>query len=211
MLLIISISLYILVFGLGYKKAHYQILLNDSQKQNLAFGLMVGLCVLWSIQTGIHEQLPVHFLGLTVTYLLLGHHLALLIALVAYVMSQLYVGISWLIIGQSLLPNIVVPLLMSHLIYVWAYHHLPRHFFVYTFICGFLAGAVSIASLMLSKAGLLWLAGQFNFSELLENYLILTPLLLVPEAMLNGMLITIAVAYFPNWVRSFSDEDYLNK
>jgi len=36
------------------------------------------------------------------------------------------------------------------------------------------------------------------------------PLIMIPEGAFNGMLITLFVAYRPEWMRTFRDERYIN-
>ncbi|AWB67745.1 hypothetical protein C2869_15430 [Saccharobesus litoralis] len=211
MWLILSVCAFVLLCFISYDKKDYTVLLTDRSKQHLIFGLMAALTFLWSIQTGIYEGLSVYFLGITLTSLLLGSHLALICTFCAYLLSSLYVGDSLYNIALGLFPKVGLPVFASYLVYAWAYHHLPRHFIIYTFVCGFFTGALSIASMMLGNALFLWLDNQFSWPILLDNYIILTPLMLFPEAMLNGMCITIAVVYLPNWVRTFYDSEYLDK
>ena len=49
-----------------------------------------------------------------------------------------------------------------------------------------------------------------NFIEISENYLILCAIIWFPEAMLNGMAITLMITYRPHWVKTFYDKDYLD-
>jgi uncharacterized membrane protein len=49
----------------------------------------------------------------------------------------------------------------------------------------------------------------FSLIELKQNFLPFFPLMFLPEAMVNGWIMTILVLYRPNWVGSFSDEIYL--
>jgi uncharacterized membrane protein len=42
-----------------------------------------------------------------------------------------------------------------------------------------------------------------------ESVLPFFPLMFLPEAMLNGWIMVILVAFRPEWVYSFSDEQYL--
>ena len=55
-----------------------------------------------------------------------------------------------------------------------------------------------------------YLLGDYSFIEISENYLILCAIIWFPEAMLNGMAITLMITYRPHWVKTFYDKDYLD-
>ena len=55
------------------------------------------------------------------------------------------------------------------------------------------------------------LIGQYNWQELADNYVYLSAIIWFPEAMLNGMAITLLITYRPHWVKTFYDKDYLDK
>lgn len=213
----------LLAIALSFDKKHYQLLATDASKQHLLLGISTALALLWSLKASIYPGLNIHFLWLTAASLLLGPHLAMLAGLLALAATYIFADFAvqaggqealirnWHNIGIDALTTVTIPSLISYGVYALAYHKLPRHFFVYTFVCAFFAGALAIAAKMFSLASLLWLSGQYSWDILVDNLLILTPLVLFPEAMLNGMTMTVLVVYMPNWVRSFFDEEYLNK
>jgi uncharacterized membrane protein len=86
---------------------------------------------------------------------------------------------------------------------------LPKHFFIYVlgngFLTAWLVGYVSgyLAMLMLV------LSGAYTMAELQATVVPFFPLMFLPEALVNGWVITILVLFFPAWVYSFSDEHYI--
>ena len=81
--------------------------------------------------------------------------------------------------------------------------------FVYVLVNGFLtAGLVGVVS-GYAAAWLLVASGAYTFIELNQTVLPFFPLMFLPEAMLNGWVMAILVAFRPAWVGSFSDELYL--
>ena len=56
---------------------------------------------------------------------------------------------------------------------------------------------------------LLILSGAYTFAELDQTFLPFFPLMFLPEAFLNGWIMAVLVAFRPEWVYSFSDEQYL--
>ena len=91
------------------------------------------------------------------------------------------------------------------------FHHIARHLFVYIFLCAFLPGALSTALKILTLSGYYYADNLYSWDTIYNNYLLLTPLLVFPEALINGMAITILVIYQPKWVYTFQDKFYLDK
>lgn len=184
--------------------------LSTAKIQHLVFGSAAALAVLWWFRTGIYQGLEIHFLWMTALTLLLGWRWALFSSLLANAVLVGFGIIEFANMGVYGVIGCVVPILFSYLAYVLAYQYLPRHFFVYTFFCSFFIGALSIALKM-------WLmASYFTFSDLhswnvvSDNYLILIPLLLFPEGLLNGMTMTLLIVYKPEWVATFYDSQYID-
>ncbi|MDU0355269.1 hypothetical protein RS130_16360 [Paraglaciecola aquimarina] len=64
---------------------------------------------------------------------------------------------------------------------------------------------------MLALSGYYFVEGVYDWRTIKDNYLILTTLMLFPEAMFNGMTITILVIHKPEWVYTFHDKFYLDE
>jgi len=103
----------------------------------------------------------------------------------------------------------VLPATLTQVVLVVVRSLLPKNFFIYVLINGFLtAGLVMLVSCYLALA-LLVLSGSYEYRELAETFLPFVPLMAMPEAFFNGWIITMMVAFRPNWVYSFSDELYI--
>ncbi|MFC3095853.1 hypothetical protein DRW07_06915 [Alteromonas sediminis] len=186
-------------------------LLQNNRQQHLVFGCAAAVFTLWLFRAGIYEGLSVHFLWLPALALTLGLRWGIICATMA-LLGVTAVGIeSWSMFGVNGLLGIVLPMSLSYLVLMLAFHKLPRHLFVYIFICAFFPGALGIASKMFFLTGYYTLDGLYTWQVAFDNYLILTPLMLFPEAMLNGMTMTLLVIYKPDWVYTFHDKFYLDK
>jgi uncharacterized membrane protein len=86
---------------------------------------------------------------------------------------------------------------------------LPRHFFVYIFINGFLGAALTIVGVGFAATALLALVGAYEWDYLISEYFPYFLLLAFSEAWLSGMMMTLFVVYRPHWVASFDDSSYL--
>ena len=141
--------------------------------------------------------------------MLLGLRWALLSAFLALLGVTIVGKESWAMFGINGLLGNTLPMVLCYLIYNLSFHKLPRHFFVYVFICAFIPGAILIAFKMFLIGGYYYIDNIHDWVTVKDNYLILIPLLLFPEAMLNGMSMTLLIIYKPTWVYTFYDKYYL--
>lgn len=183
--------------------------LKQSKTQHLLFGTAVSVFVLWIFRAGIYDGLSVHFLWLTALTLILGFRWAMVAGCMALIGSTVIGKESIEMFGVNGLLAVSLPIAISYLVYNLSFHRLPRHFFVYIFVCAFLTGALVLTSKMALLGGYYWLEGIHDWDTVKDNYLILIPLLLFPEGMLNGMTMTLLVIYQPTWVYTFYDKFYL--
>ncbi|MCC2604553.1 energy-coupling factor ABC transporter permease [Planctobacterium marinum] len=198
----------LLVFTL--KNVNISRLISERKVQHFVFGSAACLFTLWWFRTGIYDGLNVHFLWLTACVLLLGLRWALISSSLA-LLGLTLVGLEkWSMLGVNGLLSVVAPLTLSYAIYSLAFHRLPKHFFIYVFVCGFFAGLASLVLKMGLLGGYYSLAGVHSWDIVQDNYLILIPLLLFPEGLLNGMTMTLLIIYKPHWVYTFHDKFYID-
>lgn len=183
----------------------------EKDYQHWVLASMVVLFLLWSLTAGLSGGLQVHFLALTTLSLCHGWRIAALIGVLPTLLLALFGLLPFADIGIYLVVSVIVPAWLSFLLFRLTYRYLIRHLFVYIFVAAFLNGALTIAIHQLLNGGVMWLSGLYSWHYIVDNYLVLTPLLLFPEAMLNGMAITLLVVYQPRWVRTFHDNDYLSQ
>jgi uncharacterized membrane protein len=171
--------------------------------------ISVALMVLWYLRAGIHAGLDLHLLGLTFMTLLFGWRFALLGGLFALA-GVTYAGAgSWETLALNAWGQVVVPVVLSEWTYRLVDRHLPRHFFVYVFLNGFVGSMLAITAAGLVAFGLASMTDAFTALQLENDFLLFLPMLVFPEGLMNGMAIAIAVIYRPQWVWSFDDSLYL--
>lgn len=183
--------------------------LRDSEQLNVWLGMVVLLTLVWSLKAGVKPGLTFHLLGATLFTLSFGPHLA-------------FVGLSLVVAGITLngaagpfayganallLAGLSVGL--SQLFYRFFSAMLPRHFFVYIFINGFLGAALTIIGVGFTATSLLALVGAYGWDYLISEYFPYFLLLAFAEAWLSGMMMTLFVVYRPHWVVTFDDSSYL--
>ncbi len=199
------------MFAATFNKQTYQALLTRPARQTGVFACAVCLALIWQIQAGILEHLNIHILGITAVTLIMGWRLAFLCSLLASLLLLYFTELSSNQFAQFLLLSTFIPIYLSHALYLLCYRFLPKHFFVYIFVCAFLcAGFVGAAKILIS-GGYFYLLGLYDLPTLLDNYMFYAVIMWFPEAMLNGMVITLLITYRPHWVKTFYDQEYLNK
>ena len=102
-----------------------------------------------------------------------------------------------------------MPILTSYGLYRLVEWKLPNHLFIYLFINAFFGAALAIGVAVTFSALLLVAAGVYHLDYLLKEYFPFLPLMMFPEAFITGMLTTLAVVFYPQWVLTFDDAKYL--
>lgn len=193
------------------KKLIFSQLVLDKKCQHLVFGSAACVFILWMFRTGIYDGLNVHFLWLSALTLLLGFRWAIFSASIALLGVTIFGKESIDMLGVNFLLGILAPISLTYGIYSLTFHKLPRHIFTYIFLCAFIPGALTIALKMLALSGYFYLDGLYSWHIIEDNYLMISTLMLFPEAMFNGMTITLLIIYKPEWVYTFYDRLYLDK
>lgn len=179
--------------------------------QHVYLGAMVVVLLLWSMRAGLSIGLAIHLLGMTALTLMWGWALAL-VAAAGVCLGLLLAGIEDLpLIGLEYLCAGMVPVLVSWLVFRQTERRLPNHLFVYLFVTVFAGAALATVAGSLLRAALLGLTGVHDQARLIQEYLALLPLFALPEALLNGFIMTLLVVYRPHWVLTFDDRRYLGR
>lgn len=200
--------LFLLALGLAVRMAPWWKLRN-SEQLHVFLGSVVALLLLWHLRVGVQPGLSFHLLGVTSVTLMFGWSFAILAAGLALVGVTLNGGHDWGGFAINAISTGVLPVTLTQVLLVLIRWYLPKYFFVYVLVNGFLtAGLVALVS-GYGVTGLLVASGAYSFAVLRETVLPFFPLMFLPEAILNGWVLTVLVLYRPEWVYSFSDEQYL--
>ena len=169
----------------------------------------LALVGLWSLRAGVSPGLALHYLGMTAFTLVFGWGLALLGSAAALVgMMVIWQG-EWSSFAINALVVGGIPVLVTMGVHTLALRYLPPHFFIYIYVNAFLAAALAILASVLVAAGLLITSGAYDLPRMSYEYLAYLPLLVLPEAILNGMIVTAFVVLAPRWISTFDDDVYL--
>ena len=206
-----ALLIWLLLLTFSLRRTLWQLLHDNPLYQHLLLGSAIALIPLWTLRAGLHDGLEVHFLGLTTLTLLLGWRLALLAPCLTLRVLD-YFGVTNLAdFGWQALVGIALPVASSWRLLLASWAWLPRHLFVYIFVAAFLGGALAISTKVAARALLMGISGSYPWHTITADYLSIWPLLLFPEALLNGMAMTVLAIYRPHWVNTFFDRTYLGK
>jgi uncharacterized membrane protein len=183
--------------------------LKDNETLHVFLGTCVGLMLLWSIRAGISPGLSFHHLGATLLTLMFGWRLAIVGLSLVLFATTLNGMAGWESFSVNALVMVVLPVMLSQAVYRVVDRKLPNHFFVYIFLCAFLAAALSMAASASAAVWVLSASGVYSMERMAYEYLPFFPLMVFPEALFNGMVMTALVGLRPGWVCTFDDERYL--
>lgn len=206
-LLILGLVVF-LVFLLAVKVASWRRLL-DRNQLNGFLGTCVVLMLLWSLRTEVFHGVEFHLLFMTTMTLMFSWSMAIIGGFIVLLGTMLAGMSSWSGFPVNFLVTVILPVSFTYLFLILIRYWFPKHFFVYVYLNAFLVGGVSIVLSATGSALLMSLVGYADFIELWDTYLAYFPLMLFPEAVLNGWFMTLLVCYRPEWVSTFRDREYL--
>ncbi len=168
------------------------------------------LAGLWWFRAGAHAGLEFHLLGITAMVLIFGHRLAMVGGFLALALLTVIGSYDGAAFGVNGLLGVTVPVILAEHLHRLIYRWLPKHFFVYVLVSAHFSSMLVIATVVVSGGVLLLLTlGAHPWDRVSGEYLIVLPLVMLPEGFMNGAIMTLLTVLRPEWVRSFDDRDYL--
>lgn len=202
--------LYIAILAVALRHAAWWRLRNQ-QDLNVLLVASLSVFFIWMMEAGFSETLTLHLLGATVLTLMFGYAFALLGISLVIIGSTVFHGGSLVSLPWQGLLLGVLPVTISYTLFRFVDRHLPNNFFIYIFVCAFFGAALTMATVILATSAVHYLSGEFTFDYLQYNYFRYSLLLMFPEAFISGMLMSIFVAFRPEWVSTFDDARYLRR
>ncbi|MBD3727656.1 MAG: energy-coupling factor ABC transporter permease [Moraxella osloensis] len=203
-----------LVYGLLMlyiiRRAPWFKVMHDRHAQTVFFVAVILLMLLWRFDATIAPGLSFHFLGATIITLMFGHQFAMMALSLALLGVTLDGETGWDAFGINILFMGALPVYTTWFAWVLAQKYLSKHFFVYTFINSFLVGGLSMAVTILGLSVVLVWGDVQEWYKVQHEFLALLPMMAAPEAFINGFVMTVLVAFKPEWLATFSDRDYLH-
>ena len=183
-------------------------LANNQLLQHIIGFSAVALLLVWLIRAGISDGLGIHFYLITALHLMLGWQLAIWVACFA-MLGTIASGMETFAgFGINMLVSVVTPLLTNYTI--WKLHdrsslHNP---FSFIFLVACLGAACSVITGGLVMTAILVLEDVYALETVIEQFWVFVPLIALPEATINGLIITGLIVFFPEWVRLFDQNRY---
>lgn len=205
-----SLAIYALVWLAVLRTTQWRRLLDNSLSHGF-LGACVLLLVLWHIEVRQFPGLNYHYLGATLLTLMFRWQLAFVGMNLILAGMVLNGEAHWQTLPINSLTMGLIPILTSYGLFRLIDSKLPNHLFVYIFLNAFFGAAITVATAVIVTSLLLASAGVYHFDFLWKNYLPFLPLMMFPESFITGMLTTLGVVFYPQWVLTFDDAKYLNK
>ena len=206
------VSLYLLSILVGgvaaYRAPWFH--LKETESLNILLAVTVGIMVVWTLRAGFAPGLDIHLVGATLLTLMFGWEFATMAIALVLVAHTIYAGTSWYALPVNLLLVGALPALVSQGIFRVSDTRLPNNFFIYIFVCAFFGAAIAVAAVVFTTSGIHWVGGTYKWDYVWQNYTRYVPLVMLPEAFITGMLMSVFIAYRPEWVSSFDDHRYLD-
>lgn len=199
---------WLLVLLQALRWAPWRSLLASPKIQHVFLGASLVLFLMWIFEVGVRPALGFHFLGVTVYALMFGWSLSMIGVGIVAVGVTIMSG-DWLALAANALLLGVLPVSTSYGVYYLVHRYLPRHLFIYIFLCAFFNAMLAAGATVLALVVLLVATETYTFARISQEYLPFVPLYLFPEGMLNGMVTTALIVLRPDWLKTYDDEVYL--
>ena len=184
--------------------------LADNEASHVYFAAVAIVCVLWTLRAGIAPGYSYHLLGVTSLCLMFDWQFALLAVSLVLLVTTWQGPAGWEAFALNALVMGALPVLFTRILLYASQRWLTHNFFIYIFVNAFFAGALGILLCGLAATAVIALAQGDIVNHSGGDYLLFIPLLMFGEAFLNGMTMTLLVAYRPAWVSTFHDRWYLD-
>jgi len=178
--------------------------------QHVFYSACVALAVLWSIRAGLSSGLGIHFMGLTAATLVMGWPLALIAGALGLLGVSVLGLEAYSAFGVNFMVSVALPVLTSYWVLNLVQRKLPANPFVYIFLCGFFNGAIAILTVACVTSLMLGLLDVYSWDAVYEEYFQYLPLMLFPEAFINGMVVAGVMGTFPHLLSSFNVDKYFS-
>jgi uncharacterized membrane protein len=199
-----------MILGWAIWQVNWQALKAQSLLQHVFYSACLALAILWSIRAGLSSGLGIHFMGLTAATLVMGWPLAIVAGAIG-LLSVTIMGLeSFSGFAVNFVVCVVLPILTSWCVLKFVQRKFPANPFVYVFLCGFFNGAISILVVACVTSAMLGLLEVYTWEAVYEGYFMYLPLMLFPEAFINGMVVAGVMGTFPHLLSSFDVAKYFS-
>lgn len=191
------------------RHAPWRSVLDNGIMVNALVALLFGAFLLWQLNAGFRPGFNFHILGSTLFMLMFGWQIATVSITLVMFATWLRTDTEFVTLGLNGLLMIFIPVMFSEWLLRFSKRHLPKNFFLFVLWNGFFCSMLSIILNVTATTLLLLLLSHYTWGQIQHNYLIATPIIMLTEGFVTGMLITAFTVFQPQAVMNFSDEEYL--
>lgn len=202
--------LFAVLFGKALWRAQFSALLSNQWRVHALVGLTIWVFLFWQLSAGVRPGFNFHLIGATLLLLLFGRQVA--IVLLSLVMTATFWrnSFDFLSLGLNGLVMIALPVYFSEQVLYFSQRNLPKNLFMFVLGNGFACAGAAMTLIVLTASFLLAAFTANTWDNVLHNYLVFSPVIILVEAFTNGVLTTAFTVFAPQCVLNFNDKDYLH-
>ncbi len=201
--------IFALILYRAIRYAPWRSLLDNGVMVHALVGLLFGAFILWQFNAGIRPGFNFHILGSTLFMLMFGWQVATVSITLVMLATWLRADIGLITLGINGLLMIALPVLFSDWLLRFSKRYLPKNLFLFVLWNGFFCSMLAIVLNVIATTLLLLLLSRYTWGQIQHYYLVATPIIMLTEGFVTGMMITAFVVFQPQAVTNFNDEEYL--
>jgi len=172
--------------------------------------IFVALCGLYMLQADLKPGMAVHWLGVMLAVMMIGPWTAIVVlsAVHAFLLWAFEIG-GTQTLGFNIVVCVLMPVAVATTVHAITYYRLPRIVPVYFAQVGF---GDLLCMLSVDAVLTFCLFHWFDYPSfsIWEDFTLILALLGGMEALISTWLVSLFVCFFPLWLVTFSDEEYLH-
>ena len=172
--------------------------------------IFVALCGLYMLQADLKPGMAVHWLGVMLAVMMIGPWTAIVVlsAVHAFLLWAFEIG-GVQTLGFNVVVCVLMPVAVATAVHSLVYYRLPRIVPVYFAQVGF---GDLLCMLSVDAVLTFCLFRWFDYPSFTvwEDFTLILALLGGMEALISTWIVSLFVCFFPAWLVTFSDEEYLH-
>ena len=201
--------IFVALLARAVRTAGWRELFGNTIRFNALIGLLLAITAFWQLSAGVRPGFSFHLLGATLFVLMFGWQIALIALSLVMLGTWIYTEMDPLALGMNGLLMLTIPILFSEGLLRISQRRLPKNFFMFVLLNGFVCAGLSVIAMIVATTLMLLTFSHYTWADIQYHYLIPAPILIFAESFATGAVITGFTVAQPDAVLNFSDEDYL--